>query len=209
MKSNKNTTQFLGALCFLLSSSIVYAHPGHETSISFMSGILHPFSGLDHLLVILLVGFWSAFVLKQIWVGPLAFLLGMMIGVFAGMLGAPLQFFEFGIAASVIGIGMLLLTKKQYSTKWILILLTMFGLFHGFAHAQLFSQVHLGFALVAQDMAGLVFATGALHLTGALLVGALKQKTKLFARGAGIVSLIYGLGLVGQLSLAVIGGASL
>lgn len=209
MKSIKNTTQFIGSLCFLMVSSFAYAHPGHETSISFMSGILHPFSGLDHLLVILLVGFWSTFVLKQIWVGPLAFLSGMMMGVFAGLLGAPLQFFEFGIAASVIGIGVLLLTKKQYSTRWVLGLLALFGLFHGFAHAQLFSQTNLGFTLVAQDMAGLVLATSTLHLAGALLVGALKQKTNLFAKGAGIASLIYGLGLVGQLSLAVVGGASL
>ena len=147
--------------------------------------------------------------LKQIWVGPLAFLSGMMMGVFAGLLGAPLQFFEFGIAASVIGIGALLLTKKQYSTRWVLGLLALFGLFHGFAHAQLFSQTNLGFTLVAQDMAGLVLATCTLHLAGALLVGALKQKTNLFAKGAGIASLIYGLGLVGQLSLAVVGGASL
>jgi urease accessory protein len=155
------------------------------------------------------VGFWSAFVLKQIWIGPLAFLSGMMMGVFAGLLGAPLQFFEFGIAASVIGIGALLLTKKQYSTRWVLALLALFGLFHGFAHAQLFSQTNLGFTLVVQDMAGLVLATGTLHLAGALLVGALKQKTNLFAKGAGIASLIYGLGLAGQLSLAVIGGTSL
>ena len=209
MKSIKSTTQFIGSLYFLMASSFAYAHPGHETSISFMSGVLHPFSGLDHLLVILLVGFWSAFVLKQIWIGPLAFLSGMMMGVFAGLLGAPLQFFEFGIAASVIGIGALLLTQKQYSAKWVLALLALFGVFHGFAHAQLFSQANLGFTLVVQDMAGLVLATGTLHLAGALLVGALKQKTNLFAKGAGIASLIYGLGLVGQLSLAVIGGTSL
>ena len=209
MKSIKNTTQFIGSLCFLMTSSFAYAHPGHGTSISFISGVLHPLNGLDHLLVILLVGFWSAFVLKQIWIGPLAFLSGMMMGVFAGLLGAPLQFFEFGIAASVIGIGALLLTKRQYSTRWVLALLALFGLFHGFAHAQLFSQTNLGFTLVVQDMAGLVLATGTLHLAGALLVGALKQKTNLFAKGAGIASLIYGLGLVGQLSLAVIGGTSL
>ena len=209
MNSIKNSATFLGALCFLMASSMAYAHPGHEASASFMSGILHPFSGLDHVLVIMLVGFWSAFVLKQIWLGPLAFLLGMMLGVFAGMLGAPLHFFEFGIAASVMGVGALLLIKKQYSTKWVLALLTLFGLFHGFAHAHLFSQTSLGFTLVAQDMAGLVLATGTLHLAGALLVGALKQKTNLFAKGAGIVSLIYGLGLAGQFSLALIGGTSL
>lgn len=209
MNSIKNTAKFIVALCFLISSSMAYAHPGHETSISFFSGILHPFSGLDHLLVILLVGFWSAFVLNQIWVGPLAFLLGMMAGVIAGILGISLHFFEFGIAASVLGIGALLLTKKQYSAKLILTLLAMFGLFHGFAHTQLFSQANLGFSLVAQDMAGLVLATGTLHFAGALLVSALKQKTKLFAKSAGIASLIYGLGLMGQLSLSAIGGASL
>jgi len=209
MNSIRNTSKVVAAVCFLVASGMSYAHPGHETSISFISGILHPFSGLDHLIVILLLGFWSAFVLKQIWVGPFAFLMGMMAGVFAGILGLSLHSFEFGIAASVAGIGALLLSKKQHSTKLILILLAMFGLFHGFAHTQLFSQANLGFSLLVQDMAGLVLATGALHFTGALLVGALKQRTNLFAKSAGIASLIYGLGLTGQLSLAVIGGTSL
>ena len=41
----------------VLSSNLVYAHPGHETSVSFLSGLMHPFSGFDHFLVIVLVGF--------------------------------------------------------------------------------------------------------------------------------------------------------
>lgn len=205
----KNITKFIGISYLLIVSSLAYAHPRHETSISFMSGILHPFSGLDHLLVILLVGFWSAFVLKQIWVGPLAFLLGMMAGIIAVILGASPHFFEFGIAASVVGVGVLLLMKKQYPIKLILILLAIFGLFHGFAHAQLISQANLVSAFVVRDIAGLLLATGALHFAGALLVGALNQKINLFAKSAGIVSLIYGLSLTGYLSLAVIGGTSL
>jgi urease accessory protein len=195
------------ALIGLLFSNIASAHAGHDVSLSFMSGLLHPFSGLDHLLVILLVGFWSAFVLKKIWFGPCVFLVGMGLGVLLGFIGLPLTFFEFGIAASVIAIGLLLLAKNQYAPESILLLIGAFGIFHGFAHAQLFSSTSVAFLLAAEDILGLLLATGILHLSGALLVKALKEKTPIFAKIAGFSSLIYGLLLMGQLTLVVIGGA--
>ncbi|MBU3626918.1 HupE/UreJ family protein [Polynucleobacter sp. JS-Safj-400b-B2] len=204
----KNVLLSLVALTGLLFSNLASAHEGHDVTLSFMSGLLHPFSGLDHLLVILLVGFWSAFVLKKIWFGPCVFLLGMCIGVLAGFIGLPLTFFEFGIAASVIAIGLLLLAKNQYSPQSILLLIGAFGVFHGFAHAELFSTASVGSLLVAQDIAGLLLATGILHLSGALLVKALKEKTSIFAKIAGFSSLMYGLLLMGQMTLALIGGAA-
>ena len=192
----------------VLFSGIASAHAGHDVSVSFMSGLLHPFSGLDHLLVIVLVGFWSAFALKRIWLGPCIFVLGMCLGVLTGLIGFSLNFFEFGIAASVIAIGILLLVKNQYSPKAILSLIGAFGMFHGFAHAELFSRASFGFTLVAQDLAGLLLATGVLHLSGALLVKVLKEKTSIFAKIAGFSSLVYGLLLIGQLTLTIISGAS-
>lgn len=190
----------------LLFSDLASAHESHDLSMSFMSGLLHPFSGLDHLLVILLVGFWSAFVLKKIWFGPCVFLIGMFLGVLSGFIGLPLTFFEFGIAASVVTIGLMLLAKNQYSPQSILLLIGAFGVFHGFAHAELFSSTTASTILAVQDIAGLLLATGILHLSGALLVRALKEKTSLFARIAGFSSLIYGLLLMGQLTLALVGG---
>ena len=201
---------FLSSIAFAgtLFSTLAFAHPGHDVNVSFMSGLLHPFSGLDHLLVIVLVGFWSAFVLKKIWLGPCFFILGMFFGVLLGLSGLSLNFFEFGIAASVIAIGLLLLIKNQYSTKAILSLIGVFGVFHGYAHAELFSSASFGISLIAEDMAGLFLATGILHLSGAIAVQFLKDKTTIIARVTGFASVIYGWVLLSQLSFALLGGAS-
>ncbi|MBU3602254.1 HupE/UreJ family protein [Polynucleobacter sp. AM-25C3] len=192
----------------MLFSGLAFSHPGHDASVSFMSGFTHPFSGFDHFLVIVLVGFWSAFTLKKIWFGPFAFILGMFLGALAGLSGLPLNFFEFGIAASVIAIGILLLVKNKYPTNAILSLIGAFGVFHGFAHAQVFSSASLGISLISKDMAGLLLATAILHLSGTLLVKLLKDKTTIIARITGFASVIYGWVLISQLSFALLGGAS-
>jgi urease accessory protein len=208
MNFHKNLLLSAAGFAGALFSGLAFAHAGHNVSVSFISGLLHPFSGVDHLLVIVLVGFWSTFVLKKIWIGPCVFLLGMCMGVFAGLTNVPLNFFEFGIAASVIAIGLLLLVKGQYSSKTILTLIGTFGIFHGFAHAQLFSDSSLAISLVGQDIAGLILATAALHLSGALLVKLLKENTNVIAKIAGFASVIYGWVLISQLSFALLGGAS-
>lgn len=205
----KNIFLAFSGLIGVLFSNFVYAHPGHDGSVSFLSGLMHPFSGFDHFLVIVLVGFWSAFMLKKIWLGPSVFILGMCLGVVAGLGNIALNLFEFGIAASVIAMGLLLLLQRQYSSKAMLSLIGCFGVFHGFAHAQLFSSESLGASLVVQDMAGLILATGALHLSGALLVKMLRDRTPAFAKMTGFASVIYGWVLLSQLSFAVLGGASL
>jgi len=204
----KNILLASTACTSILFSELALAHPGHDVSISFMSGLLHPFSGLDHLLVIVLVGFWSAFVLKKIWLGPCIFLIGMCLGVMAGLASLPLSYFEFGIAASVIVIGLLLLVRNWFSTTTILALIGSFGVFHGFAHADQLVASSTGLLFLVQDLAGLILATGVLHLSGALLVKTLKEKTSIFAKVAGISSVVYGLFLMGQLALVAIGGAS-
>lgn len=208
MNFHKNLLLSAAGFAGALFSGLAFAHAGHDVSVSFMSGLLHPFSGVDHLLVIVLVGFWSTFVLKKIWIGPCVFLLGMCMGVLARLTNVPLNFFEFGIATSVIAIGLLLLVKNQYSSKAILTLIGTFGIFHGFAHAQLFSDSSLAISLVGQDIVGLILATAALHLSGALLVKLLKEKTNVIARIAGFASVIYGWVLISQLSFVLLGGAS-
>jgi len=208
MNFHKNLLLSAAGFAGALFSGLAFAHAGHNVSVSFISGLLHPFSGVDHLLVIVLVGFWSTFVLKKIWIGPCVFLLGMCMGVLARLTNVPLNFFEFGIATSVIAIGLLLLVKNQYSSKAILTLIGTFGIFHGFAHAQLFSDSSLAISLVGQDIVGLILATAALHLSGALLVKLLKEKTNVIAKIAGFASVIYGWVLISQLSFALLGGAS-
>ena len=45
----------LGIVAF---PAIAFAHPGHEMA-NFASGFSHPFTGIDHLLVMLAVGYWA------------------------------------------------------------------------------------------------------------------------------------------------------
>lgn len=204
----KNILLATVGLVSTLFSELTFAHAGHDASVSFMSGLLHPFSGADHLLVIILVGFWSAFALKKIWLGPCVFIFGMCLGVLAGLAGMPMNFFEFGIATSVIAIGLLLMIKNQNSPKAIFLLIGAFGVFHGFAHTQLFVDSSFAISLVIQDVTGLILATAALHLSGVLLVKLLKEKSTVIARIAGFSSVLYGWVLISQLSFALLGGAA-
>ena len=82
-------------------------------------------------------------------------------------------------------------------------------MFHGFAHAHLFFQEQAGIKLVAEDLAGLLMATGILHWAGVFLARALKDKMALFSRYAGIASSLYGLVLLAQLSATLISGGSI
>ena len=54
-----STVKFLAAVLLLAASSTAFAHPGHNVS-GFAAGLMHPFSGLDHLLAMVAVGIWAA-----------------------------------------------------------------------------------------------------------------------------------------------------
>ena len=54
----KLVTKLLSATALLTASATAMAHPGH-TEGGFTSGLLHPMLGLDHLLAMAAIGFWS------------------------------------------------------------------------------------------------------------------------------------------------------
>ena len=53
------TAKFLLTVFLLGASSGAFAHPSHNVS-GFAAGIIHPLSGLDHLLAMVAVGLWAA-----------------------------------------------------------------------------------------------------------------------------------------------------
>jgi urease accessory protein len=193
-------------------ATLAQAHSGHDAGIHFMAGLMHPFTGFDHFLVILLVGFWSAFALKQVYLGPCSFMLGMLAGIAAGLLGVTLSLFEFGITFSVMAVGLLLFFRSNLSPKLILLLFSLFGVFHGFAHAELFSTQFVaadtGMQLVLEDASGLFLATAFLHGCGVLLATILRGKLTQISKGLGLATLAYGIYLFGQLSLLTLAGAA-
>ncbi len=98
----------LALLALVLGSSAAFAHVGVGSTASFAAGVSHPFSGLDHMAVMIAVGLWAA--LKggrALWVWPCAFVGVMLIGGALGMMHVPVPFVEPGILASVLALGLL------------------------------------------------------------------------------------------------------
>jgi urease accessory protein len=188
---------FFFSLCF---ANLLMAHPGHSGDPGFTQGFLHPLSGFDHFLVILLVGFWSVFVLKNFWLGPLIFMVGMIFGVFLGLTDLNIEWLELGISISVMALGLFIFLKKKLDLRMSLFLIGIFGAFHGLAHVQYLNFMHSGFIYQSlEDLSGLLLATFTLHLLGAAIAKISKHQISIVSQGAGSIAFIYGLILTARL----------
>ena len=91
---------------FLVCADPASAHTGTGLPGHFISGFKHPFSGIDHMLAMLAVGLWGAFLGRPlIFALPVIFPFVMVAGAILGMVGAPLPPVEIGIALSVTVLG--------------------------------------------------------------------------------------------------------
>ena len=96
------------------------AHPGHDLHATFSVGAIHPLTGLDHLMLLLGLGAWSAQQGGAMrWELPLTFMALMLGGALLGIdIPAPVML-EQGIAASVLLTGLLVsraLRLSNFST---------------------------------------------------------------------------------------------
>lgn len=126
----------LGAM--LIAPSLVFAHPHPDSHVhgSLAAGLLHPILGLDHLLVMLGVGFWAAQQSERraVRVVPAAFLGLMLLGFGLGVGSAPLPLVELGVVASLALVGVLILSKRQLPLFAGAGLAGLFAVFHGYPH---------------------------------------------------------------------------
>lgn len=161
---------------FLLSVFIVAAtasaafahlgHVGHDGGIA--DGLLHPLFGIDHLLAMLTVGLLSAQIGgRAIWAVPGSFLAWMVLGGVAGMAGWQLPAVEYGIAGSIILLGLAVLLNRTVDLALAIVCAGLFGLFHGHAHGTEMPAL----AHPAVFAIGFVAATLALHVVGVLAGG--------------------------------------
>ena len=145
-----------------LLPAMAWAHPGHDLP-GFAQGVLHPLTGLDHLLVMLAVGAWAAQLggRLRVWV-PTTFVCLMLFGALAGASGAHVGAIQQGIAASMCVLGLLLAGAVRLPKMLCLPMVGAFAVFHGYAHGVEMPQ-QAGAALY---MSGFVFSTIALQLAG-------------------------------------------
>ncbi|MSP74629.1 MAG: HupE/UreJ family protein [Rhodospirillaceae bacterium] len=160
------------------------AHPDHEAS-----GFLHPFIGIDHLLAMVGVGIWAAFLAVRkpaaALLVPAAFLAMMAAGAAAGFAGIKLPLVEAIILGSVFVFGGLIMAAVRLPAAAAMAVAGLFAFFHGYAHALEASEA------------------GA----GVYILGFLAATTLLQAAGLGLGWVA--LRLLGDLGLRALGGAVL
>lgn len=117
----------------LLSPIFLSAHGSHGNG--FMAGLTHPILGIDHLIAILGLSILATLKLENKWyILSLAFILPMAIGGVMGIGSEATLWIEKMIALSVGIIGLLMVVKRNIAVGILIILVVIFGAFHGFAH---------------------------------------------------------------------------
>ncbi|WP_203142980.1 HupE/UreJ family protein [Marinobacter mangrovi] len=156
----------------MLTATAASAHPGHGQG-GFTSGLLHPMLGLDHLLAMAAIGFWS--MRQSGWMKrgtPLFMIGGMFLGAGLAFAGLSIPGVETGIALSVMLAGVLIATLAKLPTAVGGSLVAAFMIFHGYAHG---AEMPAGSHFMAY-MAGFGIATLIIAFAGRGL-GALLMKT--------------------------------
>ncbi len=158
---------FILAFCAAaVTASPAWAHTEAGVAGGLISGFLHPLTGPDHLVAMVAVGLWGAFLgAPAIWLLPVVFPLVMTIGGVLGVLGIPLPAVELGIACSAIVLGLVVAFAARPPLWIAAVIVGVFAIFHGHAHG---AELPEAADPVAYAI-GFVTATGLLHLAGIAL----------------------------------------
>ena len=202
LKVSKSALIFIAAYAISTGAS---AHIGTElhSHSSFMIGLLHPLGGVDHLLAMLAVGIWSAVSARRagpalLW-GPLAFANMLVLGALLGLQGVNSVVVEPMVAASVLALGLLVLTRRGMGVAASIGLVGGFAVFHGLAHGTELAAINgVGGDAVAA-IAGMFATTIALHLTGVALGWTLRASPVWATRATGAAVATSGVALLLQL----------
>ena len=167
------------------------AHP-HAT---FVNGLLHPLTGLDHLAAMLAVGFWSALSARRVWLAPVAFASMLLAGALLGMAGFTLPGVEPMIAASLLILGLMVALRARLPGALAAIMVGVFAVFHGIAHG---TELATG-AQPWWPLAGMLTSTIALHLAGVGLGLSARTRSLWWPRLAGAAVTLLGGALMRQM----------
>lgn len=165
--------KMLFAICIALIALPAAAHsdPGGIAALS--AGLLHPLTGLDHLLAMVGIGLWGR---QQQERGLVLVFLAGMVGSATAFGGAPLPVAgELSLAGGVALIGTLV-AVGQPAARWAAYsLVAVLGLLHGQAHTAEVPTIAgaAGFLITSAALlaAGRLLATAALHRKAGMAIG--------------------------------------
>ena len=190
----RNPTRFLTAVFLMLASGTALAHPGHDVS-GLAAGLVHPFTGMDHLLAMVAVGLWAAQGGKRkVWLLPATFMTTLVLGAAIAMQWPSLPMVETGIAVSVLALGLLVSLSMQLPAMPSVAIIALFGLLHGYAHGLELPES----AAPAAYALGFLAATATLHLGGIAAGIATRNRYTLLSRLLGSAIAFSGVFLLGS-----------
>lgn len=175
----------------LFGAQPALAHSGTGLAGGFESGFLHPLTGFDHMLAMVSVGLWGAFLGRPlIVVLPVLFPAVMAIGGVLGMSNVPLPPVEIGIALSVLVLGAMIAGGVRAPVWLACTIVAVFAIFHGYAHGKELPSAAdpIGYSI------GFVLATGMLHVVG-IGIGMLNERPGgvVVTRGLGLLIVVAGM----------------
>lgn len=181
-----------------LIPGVVYAHDGSNVPFGgFLSGLVHPVLGYDHLLAMLSVGILSAQIGgRAIWTVPATFVSVMALGGALGLIDIGLTSTELGIAASLVLLGLIIAAERKLHVLLAMAGVGFFAIFHGYAHGAEMPTT----AEPVLYAAGFLTGTALIHIAG-LLIGDI---AKHYERGK--VALRVGGGLIAMIGVMFIFG---
>src|SRR5215207_4589987 len=115
--------------------TVAFAHTGVGTTSGFAHGFMHPLTGIDHILAMVMVGVF-AWQLggRALWLVPTTFVVIMALGGVLSITGVPVPFVEIGIALSVIVLGAVVALGIKAPVAVAMSVVGLFAVFHGHAH---------------------------------------------------------------------------
>jgi urease accessory protein len=165
------------AVALLVSlSSPALGHTLYGAEAGFGAGFMHPLFGADHLLAMVAVGIWAAMSGGRALRVALASFTGtMLLGYVLGISGVAVPYVEPMIAASVLALGLLIVSGSKAGAPASVLLIAVFALFHGVAHG---AEVPLLGTTLAYA-AGFACASVLLQACGAVMAAWSRAGTRL------------------------------
>ena len=168
-----NMRRALVAAAAVLMPAIALAHPGDETTYGFLPGLLHPWTGIDHVAAMLAAGLWAARLGgRSILIMMCATVVGIAAGAALGAQHATFSLAEQITAVSALVLGLLATAAATPRVPVAASLVALFCVFHGYVHAveadQLWQPAFTG---------GFVFSMLTLQVLGAAIAVLLAHRS--------------------------------
>ncbi|MFM8876476.1 MAG: HupE/UreJ family protein [Anaerolineae bacterium] len=193
MSRIKVLQSFILALTLAIVPGVAYAHDGTNLALGgFLSGLVHPVLGYDHLLAMLSGVILSAQIGgRAIWTVPAAFVSVMAVGGLLGLIDIGLTATEFGIAVSLVILGSVIAAERRLSILVAMVGVGFFAIFHGYAHGSEVPETAEPFLYAL----GFLIGTALIHITGVVIgdISRHYERGKIILRVGGALIALIGL----------------